>query len=107
MKAMSYIISVFMIFLVLFCFVLNIVCVLQLVITLFLNLVSAALAIAAVALYSIDLMMENNTATPYCKSYSYYSQTGYSDLPFTTKKQNTKICLNSVRQATANILVVN
>uniref|UniRef100_A0A9J7YIA2 Uncharacterized protein n=1 Tax=Cyprinus carpio carpio TaxID=630221 RepID=A0A9J7YIA2_CYPCA len=73
-----------------------------LVITVILNLVSATLAIAAVVLYSIDL---NSIATLYCNSYS-YSQTGYSDLPFTTKEQNTKMCLDSMIRQGLNIIMI-
>uniref|UniRef100_A0A9J7XAX1 Uncharacterized protein n=1 Tax=Cyprinus carpio carpio TaxID=630221 RepID=A0A9J7XAX1_CYPCA len=90
----------------------GIVCILQamfpstflLAIIMILNVVSTALAITAVVLYSKDLAVENNTATQFCNSYVYFSQ--IEDLPFTTQKQRTKICLDSMMLGGLDIIII-
>ncbi|XP_016319829.1 uncharacterized protein LOC107671425 [Sinocyclocheilus anshuiensis] len=94
--------------------VVGIVCILQamfpstclLAITMILNVVSTALALTAVVLHSMDLAVENSTATIFCNSYVYFSQIDYKDLPFTTQKQRTKICLDSMMLGGLDIMMI-
>ncbi|XP_016137474.1 uncharacterized protein [Sinocyclocheilus grahami] len=60
-----------------------------LVITVILNVVSAALAITAAVLYSMDLATGNNL---YCDT-SYYSSNGYAVTPSTEQMRRTEICV--------------
>lgn len=61
------------------------------VIAMILNIVSGALAITAVVLYSVDLAKGND---PYCDTDYYYSSYGTPATPSAEKIRRTELCMH-------------